>query len=109
LNNSNTDLQSSALGGPLRQIFKAANIAPELSYLSCLERRKDGTATMLHLAGTLFQRQIPLNTASIFRKSAVLTNLPNYSWCHDESYWSEARIVRDWSVDTPQTLNVITN
>lgn len=64
---------------------------------------------MLSLAGTLFQRQLPLNMDAIFRKSPVLTDLPNYSWCHDSAYRKEARIVRDWSVDIPQPLNSFTN
>jgi acyl transferase domain-containing protein len=89
-------LLSSALGGPLRQIFKAANSPRDLSYASCLERKKDETVTMLGLAGYLFQRAVPLDMSAIVPRASVLTDLPTPSWSHDATYRSENRAVRDW-------------
>jgi hypothetical protein len=53
---------------------------------------------MLNLAGTLFQRAVPLNLTEVVPKASVLTDLPNYPWSHDATYWSENRTVQEWYV-----------
>jgi hypothetical protein len=87
---------SSTLAGPLRQIFKAANVAYDVSYVSCLERRKNCSVSMLNLAGTLWQRDIALDLSILCPKSEVLTDLPNYPWSRDTKYWNESRAVKEW-------------
>jgi hypothetical protein len=87
---------SSALAGPLRQIFKAAVVPYDVSYTSCLERKQNCSISMLILAGTLWQRAVPLDLGGICPKGVVLTDLPNYPWSREASYWSENRSVREW-------------
>jgi len=98
---------SAALGGPLRQIFQASSCASDFSYASCLERRKDSTATVLDLAGQLFQRDLPLDLSMIIPKGSLLTDVPSYSWSHNTSYWTESRAVREWLVTVVQQWTLI--
>ncbi|EPE33257.1 NAD(P)-binding Rossmann-fold containing protein [Glarea lozoyensis ATCC 20868] len=86
----------STLAGPLRQIFKAANVNYDVSYASCLERRKNCSVSMLNLAGTLWQRDITLDLSILCPENEVLTDIPNYPWSRDTKYWNENRAVRQW-------------
>ena len=68
----------------------------DVSYATCLERGRHCSASMLALAGTLWQRAINLDLDLLCPKGNVLTDLPNYPWSRETSYWSENRVVRQW-------------
>lgn len=86
----------SALAGPLRQIFKAADAKSTPTYVPTLVRGNNCTASLLATIGQLHLQAVPLNFDTVTPGRVVLTDLPIYSWHHDTKYWSESRITREW-------------
>ncbi|THV54035.1 hypothetical protein BGAL_0036g00340 [Botrytis galanthina] len=84
----------SALAGPLRQIFK--RLQPDAIYIPTLVRNENDTTSLLTTAGNLFLKGLPIDFSSINPRGSVLTTLPTYPWHHEESYWHESRLVKDW-------------
>ena len=86
----------SALGGPIRQT--ARQIARAIEYVPALVRGKDAQTAMLECVGQLYQNNIQLNYAELLtqKDSKVLTDLPTYPWQHENQYWSESRLTKDW-------------
>ena len=68
-------------------------------YLSALIRDESAVTTTLQMASTLLMAGISLNLAAVnfsgeSSKLSLITDLPSYSWTHDERYWAESRIAR---------------
>ncbi|KAK6071564.1 polyketide synthase [Seiridium cupressi] len=83
-----------ALAGPLRQIFKQCQ--PDALYLSTLARGSDDTLSLLTALGNLFVKGVAVDLSPINQGGQVVTGLPTYPWNHEESFWDEGRIYREW-------------
>ncbi|GAB0138685.1 t1pks [Epichloe bromicola] len=84
-----------ALEGPVGQILRDLGRTDDL-YLGTCTRSKECDTSLLHLAGKLYQRSIPMDFAVICSPGAVLTNLPRYAWKQDTTHWAESRVSRGW-------------
>lgn len=89
-----------ALGGPIRQIMNQSTTLSQqkVDYLSCLTRGLDGVQSLSRLAGELWKRGHPtdsaplasiLGTAGRQDGAKVLVDLPTYPWTHDVQHWQE--------------------
>ena len=88
----------SALAGPLRQIFKDRDSKSELAYLPTFVRGKNCTVSILNTVGNLHLQSFPVDFSFLTPTGNVLTNLPLYKWQHDNVYWNEGRLTKDWYV-----------
>ncbi|KAJ5161517.1 type I iterative polyketide synthase, partial [Penicillium capsulatum] len=86
----------SLLSGPLQQIFDASGQRPLLDYVPTLLKDKDPMECLLSTAGELYQKGVPLDFVAINGPGKTLNDLPLYPWQHDEKYWYESRIAREW-------------
>lgn len=84
----------STLAGPLRQIFKDKNVNP--SYFSTLSRGSNSKSDLLRAVGGLWSRNIKTNLFSITPSGNTLVDLPQYAWHHEEQYWEESRVSKNW-------------
>ncbi|KAL9121374.1 MAG: hypothetical protein Q9187_002068 [Circinaria calcarea] len=84
----------SALAGPLRQILtQETNSAP---YTSTLIRNRNCVESLLSTAGKLYTLQVPIDLNALIPTGSCLSNLPLYPWDHEESYWYESRLSKDY-------------
>lgn len=88
----------SALGGPLRQIFKATKTKGRLTYSPSLVRGRNAVESALEMCGQLFLQTVDIRMEQWTRGGSTLTDLPAYPWQHESSHWSETRAVREWYV-----------
>ncbi|KAL9019704.1 MAG: hypothetical protein Q9185_003042 [Variospora sp. 1 TL-2023] len=84
----------SALAGPLRQIL--AHGGSKASYVSTMVRYRDCSETFLSALGSLWSLQVPLALEALFPSGSCLTDLPPYPWDHEESYWYESRLSKEF-------------
>jgi acyl transferase domain-containing protein len=83
-----------ALAGPLRQIFKS--MGSRSAYISTLRSDKNSTESFLMALGQLYVKAVPIDFAVLNPYGVVLTDLPTYPWHHEEEYWCESRLSREW-------------
>ncbi|KAH0524470.1 hypothetical protein TsFJ059_006974 [Trichoderma semiorbis] len=86
----------SALSGPLRDIFKSIQMSSASTYIPTLIRNDNGPKSILSSLGRLYQEAVPVNIAATTTGRTALTDLPNYAWQHDTTYWYESRVSREW-------------
>ncbi|KAI0860401.1 hypothetical protein F4860DRAFT_479113 [Xylaria cubensis] len=86
----------SALSAPIRQILRLA--LPDNSYVPTLVRSGNCSQNLLRTAGALFSRGVEIDFSAICPTGRVLTTLPKYPWHHDEQYWHESRLSREWKL-----------
>ena len=90
----------SALKGPIRQILlELPEQVSQPAYLSALIRNESAVTTTLQMASTLLMAGLSLDLAAVnfsgeSSMPTLITDLPSYSWTHDEKYWAESRIAR---------------
>lgn len=84
-----------ALKGPLRQISQEANRSKDI-YVTAMTRGKDCTESILHMVGELYLNNVSLDFQKICLARRLLTNLPLYQWHHENEYWSESRMCKEW-------------
>lgn len=84
----------SALGGPLKQIFKAHK--SQNYYVPTLIRNEHSTKCLLTTAGRLHLNNIPMDFSALSPHGVVLTDLPIYPWHHETEYWSENRLSKEF-------------
>lgn len=90
----------SALKGPIREILlELPEQVPRPGYLSALVRNENATTSTLQMASTLLMAGLSLDIAAInfsgdSSTPALITDLPSYSWTHNDKYWAESRIGR---------------
>ncbi|ORY57854.1 lovastatin nonaketide synthase [Pseudomassariella vexata] len=87
----------SALQGPIKQILKSVGgVAPKIPYLPSLVRNKDAVETAMDLAASVIVKGALLQMDAINfpkpTKTMLLTDLPRYSWNHQNSYWQDSRM-----------------
>ena len=85
-----------ALAGPVRDTFKAVQLPTTATYVGTLMRNESGVKSLLTSLGRLFQENVPFDFAASTSGQHILTDLPNYSWKHDVSYWDESRVSKEW-------------
>ena len=84
----------SALAGPLRQ-----NLAQESTsrpYTSALIRNHNCMESLLSTVGKLYTLQVPIDLEALIPTGSCLSDLPPYPWDHEESYWYETRLSKDY-------------
>ncbi|KAJ4302895.1 Mycolipanoate synthase [Kalmusia sp. IMI 367209] len=81
-----------ALAGPLRQIYKEGS--DSINYASVLSRGTDDTVSFLTSIGQLYGLGVKISYP--YSSEEVLTDLPNYPWHYEKSYWSETRVQKSW-------------
>jgi acyl transferase domain-containing protein/SAM-dependent methyltransferase len=84
----------SALGGPLRQIL--AQESSRAPYTSALSRNQNCVESLLSAIGMLWTLQIPISLDELVPTGLCLSDLPPYPWDHEESYWYETRLSKDY-------------
>ncbi|KAI0388598.1 putative polyketide synthase [Xylariaceae sp. FL0594] len=86
----------SALAGPIREILQAAGAPTTYPYISAMTRRHDTMASFLSAVGSLFTFGVPVDLGSLIPSGKCLPDLPRYPWDHEESYWFESRVSKEW-------------
>ena len=84
----------SALAGPSRQILAQESVTAP--YISALIRNQNGVESLLSLVGKLYTVQVPINLKALVPTGSCLSDLPPYPWDHEESYWSETRLSKEY-------------
>lgn len=84
----------SALAGPVRQnLTQESSRAP---YTSTLIRNQNGVESLLSAAGKLYTLHVSINLKDLIPTGSCLSNLPPYPWDHEESYWYEPRVSKEY-------------
>lgn len=86
----------SALSSPLREICGAQEKGPEGIYVPTVVRDTPPMIGLFNTAGRLHQHAVDIDFLAINGKGNVLTDLPLYPWDHDQRYWDESRILKEW-------------
>lgn len=88
----------SALQGPIKEILKVNTTTErKFEYLPSLIRNTNAVDSTLQLASTLFTMGSPIELSAVnfpsdrFQRPQVLSDLPTYSWNHENRYWHESR------------------
>ncbi|KAJ0375506.1 putative PKS/NRPS-like protein biosynthetic cluster [Colletotrichum chrysophilum] len=82
-----------ALKGPIKQILDDfPNI--NASYVPTLEHHSDGNENMQKAAGRLFCENVSFDHRDVTPPGKPLTDVPTYTWAHDESFQEEHRIFK---------------
>ncbi|KAI1099372.1 fatty acid synthase S-acetyltransferase [Jackrogersella minutella] len=84
----------SALAGPLRQIF--TEVSSPAPYVAAMGRNQNCISSLLTAVGKLHSLNVPIDLEAVFPGGSCLPDLPRYPWNHENSYWYEPRICRDW-------------
>lgn len=84
----------SALAGPLRQIF--TEVSSPAPYVAAMARNQNCISSLLTAIGKLHSLSVPIDLGAVFPNGCCLPDLPRYPWNHEESYWYEPRVCRDW-------------
>ena len=84
----------SALAGPLRQICTHAS--SNVPYVSVMTRNQHCLGSLLGAVGKLHSLNVPIGLESLFPVGSCLPDLPRYPWNHEDSYWYETRLSKEW-------------
>lgn len=84
----------SALAGPLRQIF--TEVSSPAPYVAAMARNQNCISSLLTAIGKLHSLNVAVDLEAIFPSGSCLPDLPRYPWNHEDSYWYEPRICREW-------------
>ena len=84
----------SALSGPLRQILTQKSC--RVPYASTLIRNQSCVESFLSSVGKLWSLQVPIDLEALIPSGECLSGLPSYPWDHEESYWYESRLSKDF-------------
>ncbi|KAI1460402.1 fatty acid synthase S-acetyltransferase [Annulohypoxylon moriforme] len=84
----------SALAGPLRQIF--TEVSSPAPYVAAMARNQNCISSLLTAVGKLHSLNVPVDLRAVFPSGSCLPDLPRYPWNHEDSYWYEPRVCRDW-------------
>lgn len=84
----------SALAGPLRQIL--SHERRKAHYLAIMMRNRNCVESFLSTVGSLWSFQIPVDLKALTPSGSCLSDLPPYPWDHEESYWYESRVSKEF-------------
>lgn len=87
-----------ALAGPLRQIAAQAQGSNAVPYASAMSRNQHCVESLLTAIGKLQQLAVPVDLAGVIPRGSgsLLPDLPRYPWAHQDSYWYESRLSKEW-------------
>lgn len=82
-----------ALSSPINDILRSVpDATSNCEYIGTLRKGEHTNISYLRLAGELWLQNLPVNLSKVIpNKGHVLTNLPQYPWHHDTTYWDEPR------------------
>ncbi|GKZ27195.1 type I Iterative Polyketide synthase (PKS), partial [Aspergillus brasiliensis] len=84
----------SALAGPLRQtLSEYSNSSP---YVPTLLRNQNDVESLLAAVGALHSRNAPVDLSKAISKGTCLPDLPRYPWDHNQKFWYESRLSKEW-------------
>ncbi|KAL8376833.1 hypothetical protein RB595_007791 [Gaeumannomyces hyphopodioides] len=83
-----------ALAGPLRQIFAHTN--SPLPYVSAMARNQDCIVSLLAAIGGLHSNGASVDLEALYPTGSSLLGLPTYPFNHEDTYWYESRLSKDW-------------
>ncbi|PPJ57411.1 hypothetical protein CBER1_01404 [Cercospora berteroae] len=83
-----------ALAGPARQIFAQEGASPP--YLSAMVRNENCVEKYLAAIGSLFENNISVDFKTMFPGEKAMSGLPRYPWNHEQEYWYESRMSKEW-------------
>lgn len=88
----------STLSSPLRQILRKHDADQVSKYIPTLVRGQPQWKALLMTAGRLHSNgaSVNLDVVNDTEGASILTELPAYPWLHEESFFSETRMVREW-------------
>lgn len=87
----------STLSSPIRQILHQHDTGKTSTYIPTLIRNEPQWQAILKTAGRLHINGAPVDFSVVNGATGkVTTDLPSYPWIHEESYWSETRLVQEW-------------
>ncbi|KAL8927685.1 MAG: hypothetical protein Q9172_001245 [Xanthocarpia lactea] len=84
----------STLAGPLRQII--THQSATASYVTSMVRNEDCLESLLAAVGKLYSLRVPVDLCSFIATGSCLPDLPRYPWDHDERYWYESRLSKEY-------------
>ncbi|KAH7372241.1 putative polyketide synthase [Pyrenochaeta sp. MPI-SDFR-AT-0127] len=84
----------SALAGPVRQTL--TEVSSPAPYVAAMNRGQDCMTSFLTAIGKLYSLGVHLDLHALFPSGSCLADLPRYPWNHEESYWYEPRVCREW-------------
>jgi acyl transferase domain-containing protein len=84
----------SALQGPLRQI--QSDNSSSWAYVSALTRNQHSVESFLTALGKLYALNISIDLKTLIPNGSCLPDLPRYPWNHEDSYWYESRLSKEW-------------
>lgn len=88
----------STLSSPLHQILRKHDADQASKYIPTLIRGQPQWKALLMTAGRLHSNgaSVDLDVVNDTKNASILTELPAYPWLHEESFFSETRLVREW-------------
>ena len=88
----------SALAGPLRQITAQVQPSNSVPYASVMSRSQHCMESLLTAYGKLHQLAVPIDLEAVIPRGSgsLLPDLPRYPWTHQDSYWFESRLSKEW-------------
>ena len=84
----------SALAGPLRQIFKKKS--SDVPYVNVITRKESSVLGFLSAVGKLFTLHAKIDFDALMPQGICVPDLPRYPWHHQQSYWFESRVTKEW-------------
>ncbi|KAF7513296.1 hypothetical protein GJ744_009717 [Endocarpon pusillum] len=84
----------SALAGPLRQLF--THEGSKATYAATMIRNRDCAESFLSAVGSLWSLQVPVGLKALAPGGLCLSDLPPYPWDHEDSYWYESRVSKEF-------------
>ncbi|KUI61191.1 Lovastatin diketide synthase LovF [Cytospora mali] len=84
-----------ALAGPIGQILRDTGRG-DVVHVGTLGRGKRCEESLLHLAGRLFQQDIPMDYSVVCPPGRFVKYLPRYTWNQQTSHWAEPRLTNEW-------------
>ncbi|KAJ5758194.1 uncharacterized protein N7511_006888 [Penicillium nucicola] len=88
----------SVLQGACKDILKQMNKVSSVKYLSLLVRKMSAVDTAFSVFGDLYAAGYPINLSLLNMDDhtcRALTDLPEYPFNHDKSYWHESRLSKN--------------
>lgn len=83
-----------ALAGPLRQI--TTKNSASIPYVQAMARNQNCIESFLTAIGKLHSLHVSVDLHALMPDGTCLKDLPRYPWNHEDSYWYESRLARDW-------------
>ncbi|KAI1328458.1 acyl transferase domain-containing protein [Xylariaceae sp. FL0255] len=95
----------SVLAGPIKQICRAHSASHH--YIASMVKYRDTAVSFLTAVGTLYCLGVTLNLEAIIPRRRCLPDLPRYPWNHEQRYWAESRVSKEWRLKKDKHHNLL--